>query len=62
MLNAGKYEEYRENLPEDFVEVVIEGGNHAYFGVYGAQDGDGEAGITNEEQIEQTADVIMKQV
>ena len=61
VLNAEKYEEYRGNLPEDFGEEIIESGNHAFFGMYGAQDGDGEAGITNEEQIRQTVDVIVEQ-
>ncbi len=56
--NEKKYEQYRKNLPEDLVEAVIEGGNHAGFGMYGAQKGDGEATITNTRQIKQTADII----
>lgn len=51
VLNAEKYEECRVNLPENVAELVIEGGNHAYFGTYGLQEGDGTAAITNEEQI-----------
>lgn len=51
VLNAKKYEENLKNLPEDFVEIIIEGGCHAYFGMYGVQDGDGEPTISNEEQI-----------
>ena len=58
VLNRGKYDTCRANLPADTVEVVIEGGCHAYFGSYGAQDGDGTPTITNEEQITQTADAI----
>lgn len=58
VLNQEKYEENRENLPEDFTETVIEGGCHAYFGVYGAQDGDGTPTITYEQQITQTAKEI----
>lgn len=58
VLNMEKYEQYRSNLSADFEEYIIEGGNHAFFGVYGAQTGDGEATITNQEQIEQTADLI----
>lgn len=58
VLNMEKYEKYRSNLPADFTEVVLEGGNHAYFGVYGEQDGDGEATITNLEQITETAKLI----
>ena len=51
VLSQDKYMENKSNLPEDFTEVVIEGGCHAYFGMYGAQDGDGEPVISNEEQI-----------
>jgi len=34
---------------------VIDGGCHAYFGVYGHQDGDGTPTISNQQQIELTA-------
>lgn len=47
---------------EDTVEVVLDGGNHAGFGVYGIQDGDGKATISGEEQIRQTVDVIAETV
>ncbi len=60
VLNKEKYQENKKNLPEDFEEVIIEGGSHAYFGSYGLQEGDGEAEITNEEQIEITAEQIEK--
>ena len=59
VLNMEKYEEYRDNLPEDVIEEVIEGGNHANYGHYGAQDGDGEASITREEQQECVLDVFL---
>ena len=59
VLNHEKYEEYSTNLPEDFEELVIDGGCHAYFGMYGAQAGDGIPTITNEEQIEITAETIL---
>ncbi len=39
--------------------VEIEGGNHAYFGNYGEQGGDGTATITREEQQEETIAAIM---
>lgn len=55
VLNMEKYGQYRDNLPEDVVEYVIEGGNHAQFGSYGIQEGDGEAAITAEEQTIITA-------
>lgn len=60
VLNASKYENNVSNLPEDFTEIIIEGGNHAYFGMYGAQDGDGTPSISNVKQIYQTADEIIK--
>jgi hypothetical protein len=58
VLNREKYEENKSNLPSDFEELVIDGGNHAYFGVYGEQKGDGKATVTNKEQIEITATKI----
>ena len=51
VLNREKYEEYRSNLPEDTVEYVIQGGNHAGFGSYGEQEGDGQARVSQGEQI-----------
>ena len=60
VLNAEKYEKNKKNLPSNFVEYVIDGGNHAYFGMYGKQSGDGQATITNIEQIELTADYIVE--
>lgn len=58
VMDMDKYTEYRSNLPADGTELVIEGGNHAFFGVYGAHKGDGEAAITNLEQICWTAQAI----
>ena len=58
VLNREKYDKYKTNLPKGFTEVVIEGGCHAYFGMYGAQDGDGMPVISNEEQIVLTANAV----
>lgn len=58
VMNREKYDENQSNLPKDFTETVIEGGCHAYFGMYGAQDGDGTPTISNEEQIQVTAEQI----
>lgn len=59
VLNKEKYEKYYVNLPVDgTVEKVIKGGNHAQFGDYGEQDGDGKAKISREEQIKQTVEAI----
>ena len=58
VLDKEKYDENMINLPDDFEEIVLEGGCHAGFGMYGEQKGDGVPEITNEEQINMTADVI----
>lgn len=58
VMNRGKYEEYLDHYPKRFEEIVIEGGNHAQFGDYGKQKGDGAARITAKEQQKQTADAI----
>jgi len=58
VMNREKYEKYKNNLPSDFSEIIIAGGNHAYFGMYGEQDGDGKATLTPIEQITKTADSI----
>lgn len=60
VLNLEKYKEYSSNLPNDFIQEIIEGANHAGFGMYGKQKGDGSAEISNEEQIEITAEIIKK--
>ena len=59
VMNREKYDKYKTNLPSDFSEEVIAGGNHAGFGMYGIQEGDGSATITTVEQIEETADAIL---
>lgn len=59
VLNEIKYIKYNENFPEDYVEQVIEGGCHAWFGNYGEQEGDGEAEITSEEQQNLTVEAII---
>lgn len=54
VLNWEKKEAYENNLPEDCEDLIIEGGNHALFGSYGPQDGDGQATISAQQQIQQT--------
>ena len=58
VLDLEKYEKYRINLPADFEEHILEGGNHAGFGFYGPQEGDGTATISSREQIAGTAKLI----
>lgn len=60
VMNREKYDKNKSNLPDDLAEFVIDGGCHAYFGMYGAQDGDGTPTITNEEQIRITVENIVK--
>ena len=45
VLDASKIEENSGFLPENYRDTVITGGNHAQFGWYGKQKGDGEATI-----------------
>ncbi len=59
VLNRETYEKNRKNLPADTTELVIEGGCHAYFGMYGAQAGDGTPSISDAEQIRITADAVI---
>lgn len=47
-----------DKLTGEATEIVIDGGNHAGFGNYGAQNGDGTALITNDEQQTQTVELI----
>lgn len=62
VMNAEKYAEYKPNLPDSMTEIVIDGGCHAYFGMYGPQEGDGIPVVTNEEQIELTAEYILNMI
>lgn len=47
-------------VPKDYKTVKISGGNHAYFGSYGEQKGDGEATILPRDQWQITAKEIYK--
>jgi len=58
VLNLVKYESYRDNLPANAQELIIDGGCHAYFGDYGPQDGDGKPAITAMEQVRISVDFI----
>lgn len=65
VLNKDKTEEGRQFAPGPeghYLESVIEGGNHAQFGSYGRQKGDGEARITDTEQKEETVRLVMEAV
>lgn len=59
VLSKEKIEEEKALIPDDSVFYVIEGGNHAYFGLYGEQKGDGKALITPSRQRRETRDEIV---
>ncbi len=59
VLNMEKVEEGKSQMPADYTEICIEGGNHAQFGNYGEQKGDHTAGISRKEQQKQTVDAIL---
>ena len=59
VLNRANYEKNLANVP-NLQEVVIEGGNHAQFGSYGEQRGDGEASIDPGRQWNETAEAILE--
>ena len=58
VMKMDNYIENKKNMPSDFEEEILQGGNHSGFGMYGFQEGDGAAEITNVEQIQITADCI----
>ncbi|WP_285825570.1 alpha/beta hydrolase [Schaedlerella arabinosiphila] len=59
VLNMEKVEKGKSQMPADYTEICIEGGNHARFGNYGEQKGDNTAEISREEQQRQTVDAIL---
>lgn len=59
-LSMYEYNESRGFRPMISSEMIIEGGNHAGFGYYGPQEGDGKAGISPFEQQTLTTDRIVK--
>ena len=62
VLNRQSYEDAQSKLPASTRELVIEGGNHAYYGDYGEQAGDGQATISRADQQAQTAAAIAELV
>ena len=59
VLNQNKYISNRSHYPIGFKEQIIDGGCHAYFGMYGKQRGDGNPIISNVEQIDQCASIVL---
>ncbi|MDQ0191974.1 alpha/beta hydrolase [Paenibacillus wynnii] len=54
VIDKGSYREGRTYLPDNTVYYSVDGGNHAQFGSYGPQKGDGEATISEDEQQNRT--------
>lgn len=60
VLNMDKVDSGKAYAPDEYLEYKIDGGNHAQFGNYGAQKGDGTASISSEEQQELSVDYIIR--
>ncbi|MCZ8518338.1 MULTISPECIES: alpha/beta fold hydrolase [Paenibacillus] len=58
VVNAERMQAGRAYVPPDAVYLSVDGGNHARFGSYGPQRGDGEAAIPAEEQWERTVEAL----
>ncbi|MCM3785620.1 alpha/beta hydrolase [Neobacillus mesonae] len=59
VVNREKLEEGRNFVPQDAIYYSLDGGNHAQFGDYGLQKGDGTADITSQEQQRLTAESLI---
>ena len=59
-LNKETYDKSKELMDYNLTEYVIDGGNHAQFGSYGKQSGDGVATISPENQRIQTEREILE--
>ena len=53
LTTPARIEQTKDRLPPDTTFVEIVGGNHAFFGDYGAQGGDGVATISREDAQQQ---------
>ncbi len=62
VINWDKFQEGRQYDTSFCTVEIIEGGNHAGFGCYGEQRGDGPASITQQEQIDQTVNIVLNAI
>lgn len=62
VLNMKSFEKNMNHLPENSVVEILEGANHAQFGTYGFQKGDGQASITPQQQQEIVRDLIYSMI
>lgn len=58
VLNMDSFQKGRDFMPADYREIKIEGGNHAQFGNYGRQKGDGKALISTADQQNRVVEEI----
>lgn len=56
--NAKMLQKNPQYLPKDYTKQVIKGGNHAQFGNYGRQKGDGQATISRKAQQQATTQAV----
>lgn len=59
-LASGEFEASRARMPPQTTILALEGGNHAQFGDYGKQAGDGTATMSRAEQQAKTVETIMQ--
>ena len=62
VINREKLKAGTEFVPEHYTEIGLGGANHAGFGNYGPQEGDGEASMEREKQQEMTVSYILKMI
>lgn len=62
VINREKLKAGTELVPEHYTEIGLGGANHAGFGNYGPQEGDGEASMEREKQQEMTVNYIVKMI
>ena len=58
VLSRESYDKAQAKLPDDYTEIVLDGGNHGQFGDYGPQEGDGTASFSADQQQQQTVEAI----
>ena len=58
IVHPAEYEAAKSRLPEDTVYGVVTGGDHAQFGSYGPQEGDGEATVSAVEQRAEAVEAV----
>ena len=58
IINRNKLEQGALKALSQYTVSIIDGGNHAYFGSYGKQSGDGQALLIPKQQLQQTIDLL----